>query len=75
MGKIVFPESYNCNLSCGNCGRASQLRIPLGITVLKYAESNVCPICGCMMGSKDSRYMPEKAIPMYLPYGFGGMRW
>lgn len=75
MSEIVFPETYNCNLSCDNCNHSTQLRIPIGITVSKYAEDATCPNCGCKMTSKDSHYVPNRTIPMYLPFGFGGIRW
>ena len=75
MNNIILPESYNCNLSCGNCGHSTQLRIPMGIKKLKYAESQVCPNCGCMMAGQGEEYVPDRAIPFYLPFGFGGLRW
>jgi len=75
IDKVVFPETYNCNLACENCNHSTQLKIPIGIMVKKYAETNVCPTCGCMMAGQDSHYVPSRTIPMYLPYGFGGIRW
>ena len=67
---LVSPDTYNYNLSCGNCNCSAGLRVPLGITLEKYAQDHDCPNCGCKLLGKDNQPYAHRVItPMlYLPY-------
>lgn len=69
-GKIIFPNTYNQNFSCGNCSCSAVLRIPIGVTVAKYAQDHKCPNCGCMLIPQENQpYRHSEITPMiYLPY-------
>ena len=68
---LIMPESYNFNLACENCNTTVRLKIPLGITVIKYATDNICPACGCRLAREGSHnyYHPHLIIPY-----FGGIK-
>lgn len=76
-GKIVFPDTYNRNFACGNCSTSVCLRIPLGVTVQKYAEDHKCPNCGCnFIHQGDESYAQPTGSPMiYLPYSLRRGQW
>ncbi|KKL83132.1 hypothetical protein LCGC14_1977810 [marine sediment metagenome] len=76
-GEIVLPDTYNYNLACGNCSHSMCLKIPLGITIVKYAEGHVCPSCGCKFnGDANQSYAHPKGTPMiYLPYSLRRGEW
>jgi len=72
---IIMPESYNFNLACENCNTTTRLRIPLGITVTKYAMDKTCPACGCKLadtGFHSSYHPPKIVVPMMYPFGIRG---
>ncbi len=76
-GGIILPDTYNYNLACGNCSHSMCLKIPLGITLHKYAEGHVCPNCGCKLdGQGNQSYLHPKGTPMiYLPYNLIRGQW
>jgi len=70
MPEIILPDTYNKNLTCGNCDSSAGLKIPMGITVEKYAQDHDCPNCGCkLLNHKDCEYRHHTNTPMiYLPF-------
>ena len=68
--KIILPDTYNQNFTCGNCSSSVGLNIPIGITVWKYAKGHKCLNCGCMLVPQDVKEYkyPEPATRLYLPY-------
>ena len=66
-----MPETYNQNLSCGNCSHTSLLHIPLGITLGKYAKDADCPNCGCKLSGDIHPGVPYNVSNIILPFGMG----
>lgn len=77
MEELVFPDTYNRRLTCDNCSTSIDLKIPLGITISKYAEDHRCLHCGCnLMGQSNQPYNPTSDKPMvYLPYFLRRGQW
>ena len=68
--QIILPDTYSHRLMCGNCTASSLLKIPLGLSVQKYAEDHDCSYCGCKLFSKDEWVYDHATSPtIYLPYG------
>lgn len=71
-GGLVFPETYNRRLTCDNCSTPIELKIPLGITIHKYAEDHKCPHCGCALLCLSNQPYISNIPLIYLPYGGRG---
>lgn len=68
--KIVLPDIYNKNFTCGNCSSSIGLKIPMGITVWDFAKEHKCLNCGCMLVPQDVKeYSYAERMPsLFLPY-------
>lgn len=42
-----MSETYPARVKCHNCGREFTVSIPKGQTKKEYADTTVCPNCGC----------------------------
>ncbi len=70
IGGLIFPETYTCRFSCGNCSTSVGLRIPHGIEVYAYVQDHECPNCKCKLLQENTRKYTV-IPPIYLPYGRG----
>lgn len=68
-GELVFPDTYNHRLACGNCSSSIGLKIPKGITIYKYALDHECLNCGCKLLSPNIHNYPVSSPSIYIPYG------